>query len=72
VILKKKMLIIGAMLGTFILCAAIVMFAARHDKARSALCMQCHPVKTTNEPQNKVYIKRAATEKSISGLSIFC
>lgn len=40
--MKKKITLIGAVLGMFIICAIIVMFVARHDKARLALCMQCH------------------------------
>jgi hypothetical protein len=69
--MMNKIMILGAALGIFVICAIIVMFVARHEKARSELCMQCHPVKTTNEPQNKTNMKRAATAKSLSGLSIF-
>ena len=47
--MMKRIMIIGAVLGMFIICAIIVMFIARHDKARSALCMQCHIIKTTVE-----------------------
>ena len=53
-IMMKRIMIIGAVLGIFILCAIIVMFIARHDKARSALCMQCHIIKTTVEPWKKI------------------
>lgn len=51
--MKKRILIISAVLGTFILCAAIVMFAARHNKARSALCIQCHVTKSAIEQWKK-------------------
>ena len=53
-IMMKRIMIIGAVLGMVIICAIIVMFIARHDKARSALCMQCHIIKTTVEPWKKV------------------
>lgn len=51
--MKKKLAIIGAVLGMFIVCAFFVMFIAEQYHVRSALCMQCHTTKTAADTWKK-------------------
>jgi len=44
-ITKKRLTIIGAVLGMFIVCAFFVMFIAEQYNVRSALCVTCHNTK---------------------------
>jgi len=48
IIMKKKIAIIGAVLGIFIVCAFFVMFIAEQYGVRWALCVQCHKTKLEN------------------------
>jgi nitrate/TMAO reductase-like tetraheme cytochrome c subunit len=55
--MKKGIMIIAAAFGMFIICAIIVMFMERHEKARSALCLQCHMIEDADTLKQNVMPK---------------
>jgi hypothetical protein len=55
--MMKRIMTIGAVFGMFIICAMIVMFMERHEKARLALCLQCHMIEDADTLKQNVMPK---------------